>query len=497
MNKTITIYCKNTRSYHDFPVGVSLLDIYKELDIKLPYPVVCARVNYKSQGLNYLVYNPKDIDFIDESKPAGMRCYIRTLTMVLAKAVNSLYPQSDVRIDHPVCNGYQCSLTNLDGPVTPDMVRQIKQQMDKIVAADEPIQVVEKHSKLVKQLFADRDDSKDALIDAMSEPYFRFYQMGDYIDYYDGVLMPSTGYLDVYDLIPYNGGVLMQVPDQYVPKQLAGFVEQLKICEVFKDFVDWSRLVHVGNVGELNKACRSGRTADLIKVSEAIQEKKIIQIADTICGKEHRPRFVLVSGPSSSGKTTFSKRLQVHLMVNGLDPLIISMDNYFVNRVDSPRDENGDYDFEDIRALDLGLLQQQVNDLLNGKEVELPSYSFEKGEREYRGNKLQLKPNSIIIMEGIHALNPQTLPDIPRHEAFRIYVSALTTISLDNHNWIPTTDTRLLRRIVRDYRYRHYSAHETIQRAPSVRRGEEKWIFPYQENADVMFNSALLFELAV
>jgi uridine kinase len=319
--------------------------------------------------------------------------------------------------------------------------------------------------------------------------------MDNYIDYYNGVLMPSTGYINVYDLISYHDGMLLCVPDRTHPDRLSELVVQDRMFETFNEYVNWNRLMHVSNVGELNIACRQHQVLNMIKLSEALQEKKVGQIADMISSR--KPKFVLVSGPSSSGKTTFSKRLSIQLMVNGLSPVIISMDNYFVNREDTPRDENGDWDFEHIDAIDHTLFNQQLQDLLDGKEVALPSFNFEDGKRYYRGEKLQLQPDSVIILEGIHALNPTLIPNIPREAVFKIYVSALTTINIDNHNWIPTTDTRLLRRIIRDYRFRNYSARETIARAPSVRRGEERWIFPYQENADVMFNSALLFELAV
>ena len=353
-------------------------------------------------------------------------------------------------------------------------------------------------TRQVMKLFKERSDGEDNLFETLGAPYTRFFSMGNYIDYYTGVLMPSSGYIDIFDLEPYFDGMLLRIPNRKDPVKLEDNIEQDKMFDTFNEYLSWNKLLGISNVADFNKACLNNQAYDMIKLSEALHEKKISQIADMITNrKSGRPKFVLISGPSSSGKTTFSKRLTIQLRVNGITPVVISMDNYFVNRVDTPKDENGDWDFEDINAIDLQLFREQLHDLLNGKEIALPTYNFEDGKRYYLGNKLKIEEDNIIIIEGIHALNPELIPDIPREVTFRIYVSALTTINLDNHNWIPTTDTRLLRRIVRDYRYRNYSARETIARRDSVRRGEEKWIYPFQENADVMFNSALLFELAV
>lgn len=494
----VRIFCKNTQSYHEFPLGTTLLEMYKALDIKLPYPLVSAKVNYKTQDLNFVIYRPKDVEFQDLSQPSGMRCYIRTLTMVFSCAVNDLFPNATLRVMHPISNGYYCTLTGLSEPFTGEVIERIKQRMSEIVSSDQPIYRQERRREEVKKLFAHSSDAKDELFDAQAEPYIRYFQMGDYVDYYNGELAPSSSYVSLFDLQPYKDGMLLLVPDAHNPNQLAEPFKEDKLFEVFKEFVEWNKLLKISNVGEFDTACRDNKSFNLIKLGEALHEKKISQIADMICHREQRPRFVLISGPSSSGKTTFSKRLTVQLMLNGLTPITISMDNYFVNRVDTPKDENGDYDFENVEALDLKLFKQHLQDLLAGKEIDLPTYSFEDGKRYFRGEKLKLVENSVLILEGIHALNPCVLPEgIDSTAIFKIYVSALTTINLDNHNWIPTADTRLLRRIVRDYRYRNYSARETIARRPSVSRGEEKWIFPYQENADVMFNSALLFELAV
>lgn len=499
MEKQVTIYCKNTKSFHDYPIGTSLIEIYDNLNIQLKYKVVAARVNYKVEDLSFLVYKPKDIEFIDMSTPSGMRVYVRSLSMVLAKAVSELFPEAILRIEHPISKGYYCKIDNISQPVSAEVIQQVKERVNLIISQGKRIVSEEKQTKEVKDLFVHGVNQKDklALFETLGNPYCRFFRIDDFIDYYNGVLLPSTDYLGLYDLIPYYDGLLLRVPNRENPVELEDVVMLPKMYDIFKEYVGWNKIMNLNNVGEFNVACRNNQSFNLIKVSEALHEKKVASIADMISQRSEKVRFVLVSGPSSSGKTTFSKRLSVQLMVSGLKPVILSLDNYFVNRIDTPLDENGDWDFEHLHALDLDLFNKQLKQLLNGEEIEIPFFNFEDGKRYYKGEKLQLKEDSVLIMEGIHALNPDLIPDIPQEITFKIYVSALTTISIDNHNWIPTTDTRLLRRIIRDYRFRNYSARETIARWPSVRRGEEKWIFPFQENADVMFNSALLFELAV
>jgi uridine kinase len=460
---------------------------------------VAARVNYKVEELNFLVYKPKDIEFIDSSSPSGMRVYVRTLSMVLSKAISELFPQAILRIQHPISKGYYCKLDNLNQPLTQEVIEQIKDRVNLIISQKKRIYTEEKQTNEVKNLFANQVLQKDkiALFETLGTPYCRFFRIDDFIDYYNGVLLPSTDYLKLFDLVIYFDGLLLRVPNRENPVELEEIVLQPKIYDIFKEYVGWNKIMDLNNVGEFNVACRNNQSFNLIKVSEALHEKKVASIADMIAQRAEKVRFVLVSGPSSSGKTTFSKRLSIQLMVSGLKPVVLSLDNYFVNRDETPLDENGEWDFEHLHALDLELFNQNMKQLLNGEEVDIPSFNFEDGKRYYKGEKLQLKDDGVLIMEGIHALNPELIPDIPDETTFKIYVSALTTISIDNHNWIPTTDTRLLRRIIRDYRFRNYSARETIARWPSVRRGEEKWIFPFQENADVMFNSALLFELAV
>lgn len=501
MQNLITIYCKNNKQYVQIPCGTSLYDLYHHLALDLPYPVIAARVNYKVQSLNFLIYKPKDIEFIDATSESGHRCYIRTLSMVMACAVRELWANCDLRIEHPISKGFYCTIRESRDEaktITPEVVQQLKARMQAIVAEDRPILTEERQTKEVIRLFGERNEGETTLFETLGNPYCRYYRMGDYIDYYTGALMPSTGYINLFDLELYHHNILLRIPSRRHPQQLEERCVQDKRFAVFKEFVGWNNLLHISNVGEFNKACKNQKSFEMIKLSEALHEKKVAQIADQIAHRDGGiPKFVLISGPSSSGKTTFSMRLTIQLMVNGIRPVVISMDNYFVNREDTPRDENGQWDFEHLHTLDLPLFRQQVADLLAGKTVALPFYNFETGLREYRGDTLRLEKDTVVILEGLHALNPELMPNIPREATFKIYVSSLTTVNLDNHNWIPTSDVRLIRRIVRDYRYRGYSARETIARLESVQRGEERWIAPFQEEADVMFNSALLFELAV
>lgn len=497
----VTIFCKNNNQFVQIPCGTSLRDLYEQLQLELPYPVVAARVNYKVQNLDFLIYKPKDIEFIDATSESGYRCYIRTLNMVMACAVRELWPTCDLRIEHPISKGFYCTIRESRDEVkvvTPEVVALLKSQMEKIISENRAIVTEERQTKEVIRLFSDRKDGETTLFETLGNPYCRYYRMGDYIDYYTGALMPSSGYLHSFDIEEYNDNILLRIPCRREPNKLEDRCVQDKRFGIFKEYVGWNKLLHISNVGEFNRACKNQKSFEMIKLSEALHEKKVAQIADQIANRTSGvPRFVLISGPSSSGKTTFSKRLTIQLMVNGIRPVVISMDNYFVNREDTPRDENGQWDFEHLHTLDLPLFRQQVADLLDGKTVSLPFYNFETGKREYRGDKLKLDKDTVVILEGLHALNPELMPNIPREATFKIYVSALTTVNLDNHNWIPTSDVRLIRRIVRDYRYRGYSALETIARLDSVQRGEDRWIAPFQEEADVMFNSALLFELAV
>ena len=507
MEATITIYCKNTHTYHEVPRGISLIELKDLLNIQLPYPIIAAHVNYKVENLNFLLYKPKDIEFLDASSPSGMRAYVRTLGMVLGCAVNELYPRMDLRVEHPISKGYYCTLqwhvdknTEPEGEKEPpvmtvEMITAIKRRMEQIIAEDRPISEEEKQTKEVIRMFAERYNNESSIFEALGNPYCRYFRMGDYVDYYTNVLLPSSGYITLFDIEPFQDGLLLRIPNRQNPVVLEDAVTQDKMFAIFREYSRWNKLLRINNVSDFNVACKENKSFELIKLAEALHEKKIAQIADAIA--EKRPKIVFISGPSSSGKTTFSKRLQIQLLVDGIRPEVLSMDDYFVNRVDTPRDENGEWDFENVNAVDLPFFRQQMNDLLEGKEVELPTYDFSIGERVFKGRKLKLQKDSVLVIEGLHALNPCLLPDVDRSLTFKIYVSALTTINIDNHNWIPTTDIRLLRRIVRDYKYRNYSAKETIARCPSVVRGEQKWVYPFQEEADVMFNSALIFEFAV
>ncbi len=496
----LQIYCKNNNSTREFPEGSSLLDIYNGFNLAMPYGPVSAKVNNKVESLDFRVYYNKDIEFLDITSSSGMRTYVRSLFFVLVKAVEELYPQGNISLEHPISKGYFCKL-HIDRTIGLDDVQRIKQKMQEIIAADIPYTRTECHTEKVVRLFEERGmPDKARLLDTYGQLYSYYYQLGDTVDCYYSSLVPSTGYIHLFDIVKYYDGLLLRIPNRENPTKLEEVVKQEKMLEVFQEYHRWNQILGISTVGDLNVACNEGHATDLINVSEALQEKKIAQIADEITHRNQdgkRVKLVLISGPSSSGKTTFSKRLSIQLMTNGLKPYPISLDDYFVNRNDTPLDENGKHDFESLYAVDLPFFEEQLTTLLNGGEVELPRYNFTTGKREMSGKKLRIDEHMILIIEGIHALNPALTPHIPNENKYKVYVSALTTILLDNHNYIPTTDNRLLRRIIRDYKYRNYSAEETIARWPSVREGEEKWIFPYQENADAMFNSALLFELAV
>lgn len=476
------------------------MDIYSGFLPELPGKVVSAKVNNRSEGLNFRVYNNKDVEFLTIRDSSGMRTYVRSLCFILYKAVNELFPEGKLYVEHPVSKGYFCDL-RIGRPIELADVTAIKKQMQEIIAEDIPFHRIECHTTEAVRLFNERGmDDKVKLLETSGSLYTYYYTLGGTIDSYYGNLLPSTGHIWLFDIVKYYDGLLLRIPNKENQNVLEEVVKQEKMLDVFKEHLRWNHIMGLSNVGDFNLACENGHATDLINVAEALQEKKIVRIADEIYRRNQNgnsARLVLISGPSSSGKTTFSKRLSVQLMANGLRPYPVSLDDYFVDRENTPRDEKGDYDYESLYALDLDLFNKQLQTLFRGEEVELPRFNFTTGKREYRGEKLRIDDHTVLILEGIHALNPELTPQIPAEYKYKIYVSALTTISLDDHNWIPTTDNRLLRRIIRDYNYRGYSAEETISRWPSVRAGEDKWIFPYQENADVMFNSALLFEFAV
>ena len=497
MSETITIYCKNNNTYKDVPIGSSLLDIYTAVGAPLRYRPMNAQVNNKTESLNFRCWQPKDIEFIDYTQLSGLRTYVRSLCHIFSKAVYDIWPTATLNLEHPVSKGYYCVIHNGKN-IDLETIEKIKKRMLELIDADLPF--LHKSVRTVDSavLFRERGmNDKARLIETAGLPYTSYYELEGYINFFYGCLTPSTGYIQLFDLEPYMDGVLLRIPKQTDPMELQPVIKQDKMFEAYKEHLTLQRTVGLDNVGDLNLAIEKGRSQDIILVSEAMQEKQVAKIAEKIAdGYKEGIRIVLISGPSSSGKTTFCKRLQVQLTTNLLHPVGISLDDYFLNREDTPKDEHGEYDFESLYALDLPYFNKDLKKLLSGEEIDLPTFNFETGQRVFKGKKLKLRENSILVIEGIHALNPELTEFIDDKYKYRVYVSVLTSISLDNHNWIPTTDNRLLRRIIRDYRFRGYSAEDTINRWPSVRRGEDKWIFPYQENADAMFNSAMLYELA-
>ncbi len=497
MSETITIYCKNNNTYKDVPIGSSLLDIYTALGAPLRYRPMNAQVNNKTESLNFRCWQPKDIEFIDYTQLSGLRTYVRSLCHIFSKAVYDIWPTATLNLEHPVSKGYYCVIHNGKN-IDLETIERIKKRMWELIDADLPFLHKSVRTVDAAVLFRERGmNDKARLIETAGLPYTSYYELEGYINFFYGCLTPSTGYIQLFDLEPYMDGVLLRIPKQTDPMELQPVIKQDKMFEAYKEHLTLQRTVGLDNVGDLNLAIEKGRSQDIILVSEAMQEKQVAKIAEKIAdGYKEGIRIVLISGPSSSGKTTFCKRLQVQLTTNLLHPVGISLDDYFLNREDTPKDEHGEYDFESLYALDLPYFNKDSKKLLSGEEIDLPTFNFETGQRVFKGKKLKLRENSILVIEGIHALNPELTEFIDDKYKYRVYVSVLTSISLDNHNWIPTTDNRLLRRIIRDYRFRGYSAEDTINRWPSVRRGEDKWIFPYQENADAMFNSAMLYELA-
>ena len=496
MEQKIKIRCKNNNKIILAKRGSTLEDIYSLTGLNIPYGPVSARVNNKVEGLHFCVYQNKDVEYLGLNTPSGIRTYTRSLFMVLCKAVHDLYPGSEVIIDIPISNGYYCNL-NLGHKVEEEDVYKIRNRMSQIIEADLPIQRFESTTEEAIDMFAKLgDEAKVKLLKSSTSLYSVFYVLDDYIDYYYGSMLTKTKEITLFGLELYYDGVLLRIPSVKDPSTLGEIVKQDKMFEVFKEHHRWQNIIGISTVGDFNDAVSKGLATDLVNVSEALQEKKISHIADSISIND-KLKVVLIAGPSSSGKTTFCKRLSIQLLACGIKPIQISLDDYFVDRIDTPKDENGEEDYESLYSLNINLINEQFNALFNGEEVELPKYNFQTGISEKSGKRIKMYDNNILIVEGIHALNPKLTENIPSEKKFKIYASALTTILLDDHNYIPTTDNRLLRRIVRDYKYRGCSAKDTIHRWPSVRAGENKWIFPYQEEADVMFNTAMLFELAV
>ena len=496
MKQVIQIRCKNNKKSQKVEIGSTLFDIFSAFDLKMTHGPVSARVNNKVEGMHYRVYNSKDVEFLDMTSSSGSRAYTRTLFFVLCKAVQDIYPATDVVIDIPVSNGFYVDI-RLGRPVVDEDVNIIRRRMQEIIDARMPIRRFTVPTEEAVALFQEKGDvEKVKLLKTSGSIYTTYYKIGDYVDYYYGTLLTNTSQLYLFGLEKYYDGMLLRIPSLKNPDVLGEMTRQDKMFEIFKEHHRWQSILSIRTVGDFNQAIDANHATDIINISEALQEKKIANIAEEIASRKG-VKLVLLAGPSSSGKTTSCKRLSIQLAVNGLKPLQISLDDYFVDREKTPKDASGEYDYESIYALDLDLINEQFNALFRGEEVELPKYDFQSGKSKKSGNKLKMNDNNVLVVEGIHALNPELTAHIPQEQIFRVYASALTTILLDNHNYIPTTDNRLLRRIIRDYKYRGVSAQETIHRWPSVRAGENKWIFPFQENADAMLNTAMLYELAV
>ena len=507
----LQIRCKNINVTKSFPEGISLLDVYQEFadEIHLPYPVVSARVNNTSQGLKFRLFQNRDVEFLDAREGSGHRVYVRSLSFVLYKATQDVFPGSKLFIEHSLCRGYYCNFRPTPTPsrregrkITDEDVEKIRQRMQEIIALDMPFRRTEATNEEAIRVFAERGfQDKVKLLETSGQIYSDYYTLGDTVDYYYGPLVPSAGYLTVWGLERYEDGLLLRVPDWNNPSVLAEKMPQPKTFEMFAEKTRWDIIMRLSNAGDVNKAVMRGYASELIQVSEALQEKKIVQIAEEIERRFHREkdpvRLVLITGPSSSGKTTFCKRLSVQLLACGLRPVSFSTDDYFVNRLDTPKLPNGDYDFDNIETVEYALLEDHLLRLMQGERVEIPEYNFVTGKREYNGKKLKLGSDTVLIIEGIHALNPLLTKKIPDATKYKIFISALTSISLDDHNWIPTRDNRLLRRIIRDYNKGAYTAQQTIAQWKNVLASEDQWITPFQESADVMFNSALNIEFAV
>jgi len=501
----LQIRCKNNNKTKSFPEGCSLLEVYHEFadEVNLPYPVVSAKVNNASQGLKFRLFQNRDVEFLDAREGSGHRVYVRSLCFVLYKAVCDNFPGSKLFIEHPLSGGYYCNLKKRgNDPINDEDIEKIKSRIQEIINLDMPFRRFEATTEEAVRVFSDRGFSdKVKLIETSGQIYTDYYMLGDTVDYYYGPLVPSAGYLKVWGLERYGDGLLLRVPDKKNPLVLSEKQEQPHTYDMFAEKVHWDIIMRLSNAGDVNKAILKGHASELIQVSEALQEKKIVKIAEEIDArfrsKTSPIRIVLITGPSSSGKTTFCKRLSIQLLACGLHPISFSTDDYFVNRVDTPLLPNGQYDFDNIKAVDCELLDDHLKRLMNGERVEVPEYNFTTGKREFNGKKLKLQSDSILIIEGIHALNPILTANIPETSKYKIFVSALTSISLDDHNWIPTHDNRLLRRIIRDYNKGAFTARETISMWHNVCEAEEQWILPFQETADVMFNSALNIEFAV
>jgi len=498
----VQVYCKNTKETKRFPEGTSLLQMLSEFDCHRPYPIVSAKVNNVSQGLKFKVYQNKDIEFIDVRESSGMRVYSRSLCFLLYKAASDVFPGSKLYMEHPISHGYFCHLRKADDTeVSEQDLVVLEKRMKELVEKDLPFHRYDVQTeRAIKEFRKAGYEDKVKLLETSGEAYTDYYTLGETSDYYYGKLVPSTGYLKVWGLLPYHDGLLLQLPSREDPSRVADFVDQPRTYEIFKEALRWNIIMGLGTVGDVNEAFLKGRASELIQIAEALQEKKIVKIAEEIDRRyrsENPLKVVLITGPSSSGKTTFCKRLSVQLKACGLKPMSMSTDDYFVNRTDTPKFPDGSYDFDNFDTVDHALMEKHIMQLIGGEEVDVPEYNFVTGLREYNGKKLKLGEGCILLIEGIHALNPDLTSDIPESAKFKIFINTLTGANLDNHNWIPTSDNRLLRRIVRDYNKGAFTARESISNWQNVLDAEEKWIYPFQETADVMFNSAYLIEFAV
>ena len=498
----LQVYCKNTSTYRKYPEGTSLLQMLSDFEFEAPYPIISAKVNNVSQGLKFKVYQSKDIEFIDCREPSGMRVYCRSLCFLMCKAAADIFPGCRVYMEHEISNGYFFHLKKADGsPVIQEDIDALKAKMRDIVDKDMPFHRYDAQTEKVMKIFSKIGaEEKVRLLETSGQVYMDYYTLGDTPDYYYGRLVPSAGYIKIWDIQSYYSGLLLRVPDYHSPDRLAPFVDQPKTFSMFAENLKWNIIMGLSTVGDVNHAIHQGQASELIQIAEALQEKKIVQIAEEIERRyrsDNPTKVVLITGPSSSGKTTFCKRLSVQLKACGLRPLSMSTDDYFVNREDTPRFPDGGYDFDNFETVDHRLMESDIVKMLEGEKVSVPEYNFVTGLREYNGKTIQLKEGSILLIEGIHALNPALTPSIPDENKFRIFINTLTSTALDNHNWIPTSDNRLLRRIVRDYKKGAFTAQQSINQWPSVRKSEEEWIYPYQEMADMMFNSAYLIEFAV
>ena len=498
----VKIFCKNNNTSKTFPEGLTLMEMLASFDFDQPYPILAAKVNNVCQGLKYRAFNSRQVEYLDYTSYAGRSVYCNSLCFLLCKSVKDIFPEAKVILRRPISKGYYCSIDKRDGSeLSENDLLMIKERMSALVEKDIPFKRHEVLTEEAIELFENLGyDDKVKLLKTSGDVYVNYYTLGDTPDYYYEALLSSTGYLKVWDLTMYRGGLFLRVPDRHKPEELAPFVEQPKTFEVFSENLRWNRIMKLDNVGDVNLACQRGEASDLIKIAEALQEKKIVQIAEEIerrVNQDNPLKLVLITGPSSSGKSTFCKRLSIQLKACGINPISFSTDDYFVNRLDTPRLPDGSFDFDNFDTVDHDYLQKDVMKLLAGETVDVPEYNFVTGLREYNGRKLKLEPGYVLIIEGIHALNPRLTDQVPDSSKYRIFINTITSISLDDHNCIPTSDNRLLRRIVRDFNKGAFTARESIMHWPNVRRSEVKWIYPYQENADVLFNSAYLVEFAV